>query len=736
MRFLFLCWAMCAIHAQEQLFTAKEIQEVDQLIERLISHGLIDTQQAKVYWQRLDEPEHLTIRDSQFGGAPTLQLPDGTFLSQGMWRAPKGSHLESNGQAIRKHFLYDNMTVIGDDGVTETPGLIFDLKEKLSEETWGTLEKKILSISGKDLPNDMNQSGHDHLGFLIGSLWRAGVPEGQELLWIAMLRMSVEHYDTWNDQKMPLHLGRTDLDKFSWNLGGQRSAAVPLLKPVDALKALYIRSCLWALTHNRNLTERDRSLDEDGYNKFLSKQVYTDILNDLSPQIVEHKDSLAVSVQKEPEGSVQERLRGWVQFWPDTRKPMNFGGLSIGLHDRSYRLPPIYTEKSYEAVTRGWAKIPKVSAPRFSDKDVPELMSLVGNHSPSAWIEHGIARSIGDNALRALTGLFGGDPRLLIAYDPTTPWNDQARNECALQLQKYWQNLGDNPIMKARAQMISRAPLIDVVWMLDARSVKEKQDILTLATQEWGDTEPEWFKDGSNTFNFDKTLTHFLYLCRAVEPFAKVIDTWNWNTLRGNSLPMWHYSRDKKEEVLAFARLTVQGKSNESGYSMSNDLLLLLADRGMIKELVESIPVSLQKHKDTFHPHRFLNLFMAGVYRFHKEENYILLPAMNFDIRKRQETLRLFIMRQLFSCTLLPNESLHENLDYIVEGKNKKDLTIGHLATYAAVQYVKQVQLSDELKKVLPHMKDHRSTAWKDNLPLFSKALDQWLEERCKAVKF
>lgn len=101
----------------------------------------------------------------------------------------------------------------------------------------------------------------------------------------------------------------------------------------------------------------------------------------------------------------------------------------------------------------------------FHDPDIGGLIALVGDTRPTRWFDGGrcygvpVARTVGDNALRALTRIFGLDPRLFVGRDPAAPWIDSERSATAAALVAWWKPHAGKTAAEVLTQDLARLPL-------------------------------------------------------------------------------------------------------------------------------------------------------------------------------------------------------------------------------------------------------------------------------------
>ena len=71
-------------------------------------------------------------------------------------------------------------------------------------------------------------------------------------------------------------------------------------------------------------------------------------------------------------------------------------------------------------------------------KDLDALVALLADGRPSRFIDFSGARSIGDNAFRAVAGLIEADPRALAGHPVNAPWTADERTKAAAAVQAWW----------------------------------------------------------------------------------------------------------------------------------------------------------------------------------------------------------------------------------------------------------------------------------------------------------
>lgn len=83
-------------------------------------------------------------------------------------------------------------------------------------------------------------------------------------------------------------------------------------------------------------------------------------------------------------------------------------------------------------------------APAYEPKkeDLDALVALLADERPSRFWDFGGARTVGDNAWRAVAALLKADPRTLAGHPTDRPWTAAERKEAATAVQRWWKAHG------------------------------------------------------------------------------------------------------------------------------------------------------------------------------------------------------------------------------------------------------------------------------------------------------
>lgn len=162
-------------------------------------------------------------------------------------------------------------------------------------------------------------------------------------------------------------------------------------------------------------------------------------------------------------------------------------------------VPPAKTEDLATKLI-GWAPVAArgldrskpLPASDFTPADLPSLARLVGDHRPSQWIQREIiesgrprARSLGDNALRAMADVLHLDPRWLVGIDPAQPWDDEARSRCATALTNLFAEGSLPDPARLIASAVPRLRCRDLAYALSGLEPKSRTPVIDAIAAAW-----------------------------------------------------------------------------------------------------------------------------------------------------------------------------------------------------------------------------------------------------------
>ena len=131
------------------------------------------------------------------------------------------------------------------------------------------------------------------------------------------------------------------------------------------------------------------------------------------------------------------------------------------------------------------AKLARSKAWRPAESDLPALLALAEDARASRWLDHGTPRCLGDNALRAIAGVIGFDPRLLLGRPLDAPWTDAERTATAGGLRAWWQQLAGRPLAEGLAAAIARLPPAAMAQVLAARPEEARKPLFEAIAAAW-----------------------------------------------------------------------------------------------------------------------------------------------------------------------------------------------------------------------------------------------------------
>jgi hypothetical protein len=187
--------------------------------------------------------------------------------------------------------------------------------------------------------------------------------------------------------------------------------------------------------------------------------------------------------EKAPEGA---DLAARVQLWNPSSREMHF--ISRNAEDEE-AVDYIPAEALAQMPAEARAHYERMRAERTQWKpraeDAAGLIALLADRRPSRWLDGAHARTLGDNALRALATVVGFDPRLLISRDTGAAWTDAERDAVATGLQAWFTALGGKPIAEGLTAAIDRLPAEAVATILQGRPADQRAPLLDRIAALW-----------------------------------------------------------------------------------------------------------------------------------------------------------------------------------------------------------------------------------------------------------
>jgi hypothetical protein len=113
------------------------------------------------------------------------------------------------------------------------------------------------------------------------------------------------------------------------------------------------------------------------------------------------------------------------------------------------------------------------------------LVELLDSDKPCRWLEDETPRTLGDNALRALTVLWNVDPRILVGRSRFAAWDDQERHATAQAVQDFWRTHRQRPILDAILEDVTRLSPWTLLRISEAGPRDDQQRIAASLASSW-----------------------------------------------------------------------------------------------------------------------------------------------------------------------------------------------------------------------------------------------------------
>lgn len=170
--------------------------------------------------------------------------------------------------------------------------------------------------------------------------------------------------------------------------------------------------------------------------------------------------------------------------------------------------------------------------PPVTDADLDGLVALAGDRRPSRWLDDLHYRTIGDNALRALSLLLGCEPRNLIKRNLDIPWTDAERDITAKELGRWWKANQGKSIAAINADIIPNMPSNDALNMLLKRNETQRKQIFDAFSKLWKTEAPQNVEP--------MTLASILSAGNDIESFTPIVSAWPIKGKHDILLVAWH----------------------------------------------------------------------------------------------------------------------------------------------------------------------------------------------------
>lgn len=159
----------------------------------------------------------------------------------------------------------------------------------------------------------------------------------------------------------------------------------------------------------------------------------------------------------------------------------------------------------------------------IGEQDLDALVALAADARPSRWIDGGLARTLGDNALRAVAWLLREDPRDLAGRPTDAPWSTAERNAVATGLARWWAEHRGRGVAALRAEAVVRKPLALALLLVQSEPDEGRKAGLAAALgRRWGELPPRP-RDAADCLG---ELAAFLAEHRALPELATGLARW------------------------------------------------------------------------------------------------------------------------------------------------------------------------------------------------------------------
>ncbi len=479
--------------------TPAERAPIDRLVDALFATGVPDTRGALVLIGEIvvsepapeDDPRHHI--NSISPGDPEERVEDGVRTST--WR---GTHLLLKDG---RYLLQLTSLVGAKSGRTITPATdikrltpaeaaIHLMKTRKAEEVLDVDEQAWLAIFTPEARKRMMElrplvvpiaglnDNFWNAGLALPLLYRAGFPGAAEQMYLNGLAQLWPSYARYRDRVAPLILDHENHSWREWQEGEADESERDPKKWMEAHKGAFSIPDA-SETNSTQIADWFRQLAVDKTTReafgFTLAQVKQHSLAFL-PQARRAKAQadldllmagLALPDKVPANADLATQLQSWnpSEGYDDSDEPDDDNQLSEAM------IAQMPAEVQAEFRKRAEAR----QAWKPSEADAAGLVALLGDPRPCRWLDEQTPRTLGDNALRALSRLMRFDPRLLVGRNPQAPWTAEERNATATAIRAWWTGLGGKPMGESKLAAIDKQPY-GVVATLLTNSKPEQRD--------------------------------------------------------------------------------------------------------------------------------------------------------------------------------------------------------------------------------------------------------------------
>jgi hypothetical protein len=212
------------------------------------------------------------------------------------------------------------------------------------------------------------------------------------------------------------------------------------------------------------------------------------------------------------------------------------------------------------------------SASLVHEADADGLVELLDDHRPSRWVDRGIPRTLGDNALRAFAGLLQSDPRTLAGRDPKAAWNDTERSACATAIAAWWNANRTKGLAGVLEETLPTLPLPQALALVASQKPATRTRLQAALGRAWTARQP---KDQELAQSLQEFCS-FLVAAKAVPEVGTALTAWKpgapqtilaiaaWKQLRGDDAAL--------DDAIAAAMKESDGEALWTALALADEL--------------------------------------------------------------------------------------------------------------------------------------------------------------------
>jgi hypothetical protein len=517
---LLACAVLCPVHAADpteptqataiaDCLTAGERAAIDALAEQLVAAGIPETRGASIVVGNVvvsepapaavpaDDADHRTQRRVRVNE----DITDGKRI-----RTYQGTHLQlADGRWLLG--LQQLVATTAERSITpaadatrmtpgELPAHLKDMGEQRNRfsrmddwlQVFTTADRPRLEAALAAATPLYNLDGQWATGITLLLLHRAGVPGADAQLLLTGLSSVWPQAMRWSDVAPPILLQegsrdiwqrwqrqafgaqKGELDHEQWMRDHVGAFAIP-----DPIPMLHQHIAGWY----RSLFDDPEAMTAFGLDaQHAAAQVLAFTRPERRARLTPELDLLVARLALPAQAPADADLATRLQFWQPASGRDGDDGDTLPDADQLAQLPAEIQAhfRTLLAKRAGW---------KPSASDAPALLDLLSDSRPSRWIDYQSPRTVGDNALRALTSIVGFDPRLLIGRDTAAPWTADERQATAEGLRAWWRTLGSTPLGEGLLAAIDSLPLGAVTRLIASRPADARGALFDRVAASW-----------------------------------------------------------------------------------------------------------------------------------------------------------------------------------------------------------------------------------------------------------